>query len=90
MEEHSTRIDEIVHNRIPKLAEVHHIVPSDNHWPLIQKPLRREFVPERGHERQLVPLQAVEPPSLKEPDEMQADTKRPAPDLKNLVRGREG
>nr|ACR34002.1 unknown [Zea mays] len=88
MEEHGARIDEIIHNCVPKLAEVH-ILPSHNHRPLVKQPLRRQFVPERSHEGQLVPLQAVEPPSLKVPDEMQADTKRTTSDFKDLLRWRQ-
>lgn len=88
MEEHGARINEIIHNRVPELAEIH-ILPSHNHRPLVQQPMRRQFILERSHEGQLVPLQAVEPPSLKIPDEMQANTKRTTSDLKNLLRGRQ-
>ena len=88
MEEHSARINEIIHDRVPKLAEIH-ILPSHNHRPLVQQPLRRQFIPESSHEGQLVPLQAVEPPRLKIPDEVQTDTKRTASDFKNLLRGRQ-
>jgi hypothetical protein len=88
MEEHSTCINEIIHNRIPKLAEVH-ILPSHNHRPLIQQPLRWQFIPESSHERQLIPFQAMEPPSIKIPNKMQTNTKCSTPNFKDLVRGRE-
>lgn len=88
MEEHGTRINKIIHNRIPELTEIH-ILPSDNHRPLVQQPLRWQLITKRSHEGQLITLQAVEPPGLKEPDEMQTNTERPTPDFKDLVPGHE-
>lgn len=89
VEERGASINKVIHNSIPELAEIH-IPPSHNHRSLVQQPLRRQFIPKRSHEGQLILLQAMESPSIEEPDEMQTDTERPAPNFKDLISGREG
>ncbi|CAL9752232.1 unnamed protein product [Musa acuminata subsp. burmannicoides] len=88
VEEHRAGIYEIIEHVGPESIELH-VFPSENERPLVEETLGRDLVAERGHEGQLVPLEAVESGRVEVPDEVKADSERSAPDLEHVVGGRE-